>query len=146
MIKDLKILVLFLLVFCFSQAMAGTAQNYNRNLIQDVYVVTADSAKGGCWTNLKNSREYAEEKLRSKGIKTRSEPGAEYILKIFVLAFRDKTGWCVGTVQTSLETLALVDDTMPVSATVGKRSILLQAKDNLNNEVLDTISKLISDL
>ena len=27
-----------------------------------------DQAKGGCWTNLRETREYAEEKLRMKGI------------------------------------------------------------------------------
>ena len=146
MIRNLKILFPFIIAFCFNQAVAGTVANYNRNLIQDVYVFTDDSASEACWTNLKNSREYAEEKLRSKGIKTRSEAGAEYILKIDVLAFRDGTGWCVGTIQISLETLALVDTTMPVSAIVGKRRTIVQVKDNLNNDVLDMISKLVSDL
>ena len=146
MIRNLKILFPFIIAFCFSQAVAGTVANYNRNLIQDVYVIIKDAAEDGSWTNLRNSREYAEGKLRSKGIKTKSEPGAEYVLVIDVFAFRDSTGRCIGTVQTTLETLALVDDTMPVSAIVGIRQSIFQVKDNLNNDVLNVISKLVSDL
>ena len=38
--------------------------------IKSVYVSLNDFATGGCWTNLREVREYAEEKLRTKGIKT----------------------------------------------------------------------------
>ena len=37
----------------------------------EVRVELQDHATGACWTNLKEVREYAEEKFRSKGIKTR---------------------------------------------------------------------------
>ena len=32
-------------------------------------MVIDDGAKGACWTNLKEVREYAEEKLRTLGVK-----------------------------------------------------------------------------
>ena len=35
----------------------------------EVNVVLSDHATGACWTNLKEVREYAEEKLRGRGIK-----------------------------------------------------------------------------
>ena len=37
--------------------------------INDVDIQLLNDATGACWTNLKEVREYAEEKLRMKGVK-----------------------------------------------------------------------------
>ena len=61
-----------------------------RNTMQ-MAVSIRDSARGGCWTNLRESREYAEEKLRISGAKVRDktefEPNAllgSYYFEIYV--------------------------------------------------------------
>ena len=72
-----------------------------------VRVALQDNAAGACWTNLKEFREYAEEKFRSKGIKTSDTEvmdasAKQYWLSISVGASRmhkNNDGWCVGSVD-----------------------------------------------
>ena len=127
-------------------ASAWVNEKFSRNLVNDVWVLTQDEVSGGCWTNLKQSREYAEEKLRSKGYNVTAQRGSEYIFLISAVGFRDSTGWCVASITISLETLALVDDVMAVSATIGRKSGVTQIKNNINNDVTDYISDLMNDL
>ena len=76
--------------------------DYIKNL--EVRVELLDRATGACWTNLKEVREYAEEKLRTFGVKVSqteySNPKANiYWLNIHVYAHRlyeDGTGPCFG--------------------------------------------------
>ena len=78
-----------------------------RNTMQ-MAVSIRDSARGGCWTNLRESREYAEEKLRISGAKVRDKtdfkPNASlgsYYFEIYVHARRENkngTGGCQGTI------------------------------------------------
>ena len=70
----------------------------------DINVELGDGATGACWTNLKEVREYAEEKLRTAGLKVSN---VEYMIAdknsywfvINVYAYRlnkDRSGPCVG--------------------------------------------------
>ena len=65
----------FILAFMMpSLAAAEERFFFDENLTRDdlkkieVNVELADNATGACWTNLKETREYAEEKLRTFGI------------------------------------------------------------------------------
>jgi hypothetical protein len=81
---------------------ANVTTDYIKNL--EVRVVLHDNATGACWTNLKEVREYAEEKLRTFGVKVSQTEymTAEaniYWLNIIVIAqrlYKDGTGPCFG--------------------------------------------------
>ena len=70
----------------------------------DINVELGDGATGACWTNLKEAREYAEEKLRTAGLKVSNveymnADKNSYWFVINVYAYRlnkDGSGPCVG--------------------------------------------------
>lgn len=57
-------LILFLLG---NDANAWCSPDANPASVGPIGVSLSDDATGACWTNLKEAREYAEEKLRIKG-------------------------------------------------------------------------------
>ena len=80
-----------------------------------VFVDINDGARDGCWTNLREVREYVEEKLYSRGAKITSDVGVVdndvYRLYVHVLAdrmFSDGTGPCFGAIQVRLDGLKIV--------------------------------------
>ena len=63
--KHLLIILLLITGLCtsaFVQEKFLTPEN-----VGDVHVHISDRAVNGCWTNLKESREYAEEQLKMRG-------------------------------------------------------------------------------
>ena len=82
-------------------------QEFTKNMKQ-VEVLLQDDAKNACWTNLTESREYAEEKLRGLGATLyKGEDkyyGQYYALIIYVQSQRSSAGKCFGAVEISLET------------------------------------------
>jgi hypothetical protein len=113
-------------------------------------VLLENNAKGACWTNLKEVREYAEEKLRIKGIavadKIEFKPASDgyYNLALEVdgrRLYKDNTGPCVGSLSLrmigtdyfggfySYVTLARID--IPDEA----------QKDNLNRKAIEMVSE-----
>ena len=58
----MRILATILLLLLSSTAWSIELKNIKAS------VLLQDAASGGCWTNLKETREYAEEKLRMKNI------------------------------------------------------------------------------
>jgi len=70
----------------------------------DINVELGDGATGACWTNLKEAREYAEEKLRTAGLKVSdveymNADKNSYWFVITVYAYRlnkDGSGPCLG--------------------------------------------------
>ena len=67
-----------------------------------------DNATNACWTNLKESREYAEEKLRGLGATLYDNEekyyGHYYALTINVQSKRLDVGLCFGAISISLKT------------------------------------------
>jgi hypothetical protein len=59
------------------------SENANPNSIGTINVSLNDSVDGACWTNLKEVREYAEEKLRQQGYEVVSKEG-KYNFRISV--------------------------------------------------------------
>ena len=76
----------------------------------EVNVELTDHATGACWTNLKETREYAEEKLRTFGITVSdteymSTKMGHYWLTIWVSArrlYKNQSGSCLGALSFSL--------------------------------------------
>lgn len=61
--------------------------------IKNVKIVIQDQVKDGCWTNLKEVREYAEEKLRIIGLKVIDEMNSDesYYVNLGIIGVGQRT-------------------------------------------------------
>lgn len=66
-VRVMRLLFVYFLVHFASAASAETLNVYSPEQIQIGKVTLDDDAVSGCWTNLKESREYLEEQLRLNG-------------------------------------------------------------------------------
>ncbi|MDA9948796.1 hypothetical protein N9C16_05280 [Paracoccaceae bacterium] len=67
------IIALMLMIGSQAGAAVWDPNNFELRKLTSITVVLQDNASGACWTNLKEVREYAEEKLRMKGVKIDNE-------------------------------------------------------------------------
>ena len=82
--KHLLVIVLLITGLCTS-ALAKEKYLTPEN-VGDIHVHISDRAVNGCWTNLKESREYAEEQLKMRGytiseVKLLQHPDVEILMK-----------------------------------------------------------------
>jgi len=117
-----------------------------------VHVQLSDNATNGCWTNLRETREYAEEKLRSKGAKISSEPRLgdhDYRFSVSVTAYRTGGG-CVAAVQIQLYTSRFLPNLngqmIFYIAEVGFSNRLISGYPKANEAVLDYVKEFIDKL
>ena len=121
-------------------------------------------AKGGCWTKLRETREYAEEKLRMKGIAYvlpmdtyASDEYPEFhiqnfFLTITVTAQRAGESFCYGDINIRLHSYDTLNDKTFTNyeklydIVRNEGGIVLYKYGNLNNDVLDTVSRFISEV
>lgn len=134
---------------CFCEAIDS---NFKLSATKSVAVVLLDDAKDGCWTNLRETREYAEEKLRSKGAKVVPEEGYlpnSYSFLINVLSYRTTSG-CAASIGVTLETPSLVKnsngDTIIHFGIASRDGTLITGYDKANNEVLNVVKRVIDKL
>ena len=108
-----KIIAAFLIFFSVTQAQAEklSAADFT------VSIELQDNATGACWTNLKETREYAEEKLQMKGFSLGDFKKAyadknQYTLLITVTSNRNIKNYnlCEGSVNVSFETKVLIHE------------------------------------
>ncbi|MDA9822924.1 hypothetical protein N9C56_10495 [Paracoccaceae bacterium] len=135
---------------------AGSAvwdpNNFDLKKLTSIKVVLEDGASGACWTNLKEVREYAEEKLRMKGVKinndvTTSEEDYTYSFTITVNSERinnDGTGPCYGDVNAELYTFGFVNGSVHVIGAGKYDSIAFNSK-NLNQTIIEVVRRFISE-
>ena len=134
---------------CFCEAINS---NFKLSATKSVAVVLFDEAKDGCWTNLRETREYAEEKLRSKGAKVVPEevylPNS-YSFLIHVLSYRTTSG-CAASIVVNLETPSWVKNSngdMIIHYGIAYRDgTLITGYDKANNEVLNVVKRVIDNL
>ena len=125
--------------------------DYIKNL--EVRVALGDNATGACWTNLKEVREYAEEKLRTFGVKVSQNPFNDakeniYWLRIEVNAkrvYEGETGPCLGYYRLSLRGWVVINNVMHF-ATLGERAItpFISASDTFNRPVFVGLEKVFA--
>lgn len=114
-----------------------------RNL-KYIEVKINDLAEDGCWTNLRESREYAEEKLRSVGATLYNGQekiyGEYYILALQVRSRRNENmPICFGSIRVQLFTGSIINGFVHVSsAPFGTEAVFMRA-DNANNAMLQAI-------
>ena len=77
----------------------------------DVYVYIIDGATGGCWTNISESINYAEGKLKALGINVvKPQPGFPTVrqgtaLIVNASLTRHEQGWCYGGINVGFQTI-----------------------------------------
>ena len=155
MIKTLKLIFISMTLVC-SPAVAGPVvwdKDFSISDTKAIKVFLDDNAKGACWTNLRETREYAEEKVRMLGGKIDDfvlplAPERKYELNIFVHLqryFVDDTGPCYGNIRIALKTFAQVDTFFHSSEIAHFEAVLLDP-NNLNKETINAISIFFSAL
>ena len=134
---------------CFCEAINS---NFKLSATKSVAVVLFDEAKDGCWTNLRETREYAEEKLRSKGAKIVSEQRYlpnHYAFTISVLGYRTTIG-CVADMEVELITGATIEnsngDNIVHLGFAAREGRIITGYDKANNEVLNLVKRFIDEL
>ena len=135
-----------------SQAQELHDDAFRLSQIDGVRVSLLDYAKGACWTNLKEVRDYAEEKLRIKGVKINDEigmdPGKDYVLEISVAAgrlYQDGSGPCIGVAGSSLYTVAFIEGKRHI-AEIAWNASLKAEKQNFNRHTIKITAELIGKL
>lgn len=107
-----------------------------------VRVLLGDEAKNGCWTNLSESRTYAEDKLREIGFDVVSaDARADWLLYIGVASSRDG-GRCFGAVRTEAMAgarLINLPDGPITSARISENGNTFIGYQNANTLVLDLV-------
>jgi len=155
MIKLLKFIVIFVTLVC-SPAVADPVvwdKDFSIRDTKAIRVFLDDNASGACWTNLRETREYAEEKVRMLGGKIDDfdlplASERRYELNIFVHLqryFVDDTGPCYGNVRIALKTFAQID-TFFHSSEIAHFTAVLLDPNNLNEEAIKAISIFFSGL
>lgn len=152
----------FLVLFCVLMAWSAKADaqviddNFRLSEVSNVNVKLTDDATGACWTNLKEVREYAEEKLRMKGVNVlemnRGLAPFDYLktynFQILVNAgrtFDDVSGACIGYIRVQLYTFVQVNNTTPI-AIAASNIARAGHLENFNQYIIEQVSDLISEL
>ena len=126
--------------------------NFKLYDVKSIQVVLNDNAKGACWTNLKEVREYAEEKLRMQGAKINSDATTSldlntYAFRISVNSarlYKDGSGPCYGNVTTEIITYGFVNGSWHVLEAGSSKSIH-PSFTNLNQAVIGAVSDFIAE-
>lgn len=122
--------------------------------VSPIYVDIADYASGGCWTNLKEVKTYASDKIElAGGVLTESidevTTGAKGIgFIILVNARRHKNlGICYGNISVTTESFGTAPQFPDYFGlvTYSQKGLIVTDGVNFNKLVLDTVSKAIAE-
>jgi predicted butyrate kinase (DUF1464 family) len=116
----------------------------NSSSVGSITVKLYDDAENACWTNLREAREYAEEKLNIEGYNVLAE-GGEYNFQINVLGKRHNSGGCFGYVRVSIWASNYRNGVLG-GHEIGAESSVYVNHDNLNNAVIEVISWMVAEM
>ena len=119
--------------------------------IRAIYVRLADNASGACWTNLREVREFAEEKLRNSGYNVVDNIDharvPDFVFWIGVAAMRDPFETCDGSISVSVQSMAGVDRFFGVLMLAPPvNEVVSSAGENLNRRVIEAVEEMISHM
>ena len=141
-----------LIVLLMTLATQAGAEIYDASFSfkgQKFNVILHDSARGGCWTNLREAREYAEEKLRMKGAIIQKEgwDSDTFVLQINVISGRNPNAdsQCFGMIRVNIVDMRYYDKPTKRLALVSEDNFTLLQSKNLNTKVLDRISVALAE-
>ena len=140
-----KLFAAIAILFATSTGAFAIDQDFLKS-IKHVDVILDDEATNACWTNLKESREYAEEKLRGLGATLYDDEdkyfGQYYAMVINVQSKRLDIGVCFGAIAISLETGTQLNDTFHRGVLKSMVSSFTGTQ-NANNMVIDQIQSFL---
>jgi hypothetical protein len=144
LMKSIAVTVTVLLTTS-TAANAWYSESANPTSIGTISVVLQDGAKEACWTNLREVREYAEEKLKIKGFNVVEEESDGYLFKITVDAFRSDAGTCVGSYNVQISASNYRNGVIGIHV-IGSFGSYGTNQDNFNAWVIGMISKMIEEM
>ena len=132
--------VFLAILLTFSTQTSADEMTYSDLKNLKVNVLLADSAKGACWTNLTESREYAEEKLRSAGATVVLPPSVpDYVLRLNVMSRRNKAlPLCYGSLRVELLTPTMVNGRKHEALAIYS-NVIFMGQENVNTVVIKRI-------
>ena len=120
--------------------------------LKHIEVILDDKAKNACWTNLTESRQYAEEKLRGAGATLFSPDTDEKYMgeyHAFIIQVQSKRSksmpLCFGSVTVRIGTPVSVNGKNYDAMAQGYHSIFM-GKQNINNGVIESIQTFLEEL
>jgi hypothetical protein len=116
----------------------------NSSSVGSITVRLFDNAENACWTNLREAREYAEEKLNIEGYNVLAE-GGEYGFNIEVTGRRDNRGVCFGYVNVNIWALSDRNGVGGVHQ-IGSSTSAFLRQDNFNTAVIEVISQMVAEM
>jgi hypothetical protein len=114
------------------------------NSIGSIEVALGDNARNACWTNLRQAREYAEEKLVIERYDVLADDG-EYIFNISVTGGRDIRGMCIGYVEVSISAGSIHNGVVGLHF-IGEEGGTFVRPGDLNNAVIEVISTMVGQM
>ena len=138
-----------ILSFTLGLTTAVYAQKFDEDVtfedLGPVVVSPIDNATGGCWTNMKEAKNYAEGQLDMAGAKVADDiANAAISLDISVLAERVEQGYCYGT---AVVRVARFDKSWNYDTIIlfSSFTTIVVNPTNLNIAVLDLIKKAVDE-
>jgi len=130
-----------LLVIIFPTIVSGIPFNTKLsdfNDYKEVKLILQDNVNGGCWTNLKEVREYSEEKIKNSGM-TLNTSGTHFYQLVVYVSGRRFGGLCFGQINVGLYT--------PTKLWNGERGMVIikeigltpGGNDSLNMDIFNSI-------
>ena len=149
-LRNLKrswLLPVALILFLFgNNANAFYSPGANPTSVGPIEVVLEDDAEDACWTNLKETREYAEEKLRNKGYSVTTKDAAGYKFAIVVNSFRlDNRDECIYNILLQIYKNSTVAGLFGVHEIGSGGGFGIHPK-NANNAVISNVQEFIDEM
>ena len=147
-IKALAFISIFL-IFAAGKAAAQNHGNISPSQVKSVRVKLLDDAVDACWTNLSESRSYAEEKLRMAGYNViPREEDADWLFGVVVTAFRSELGNCIGSIDVTLTRMFFREagGVMVMQAAKHGTTVISNSGENINKTVIQNIQEMVNDL
>ena len=111
------------------------------------YVHMVDGATGGCWTNLKNVREYSEEKLRMRGAIVKSSwdnDSFTFFIDVVATRVENAINECIGHVGISIMDMKYFD-AQKRRADLSRTGAVFLRNGNLNNDIFDRVQDALAE-
>tara|TARA_B110000908_G_C10095565_1_gene376119 strand:- start:319 stop:768 length:450 start_codon:yes stop_codon:yes gene_type:complete len=132
-----------------TSANAWISNDFLPRNVGSVAVKISDSSDDGCWTNLREAKAYAEDKLDLAGFKIRSSKAEReyngYTLTIEVHSLGQGSGKCYGSINIEIDITNDRDGIFGFHQ-VGTSGSLFSGYDNANKNVIKHLSKFFKEL
>jgi len=143
------------IVAAFFLAQSANAEIVDNTILlsdlEPINVKVHDSATGGCWTNISETRSYAYDQLELTGVTTRANDNLLASLSegatlgIYINAFRSTNGHCIGSIDVNFEALARGKNNKFGVFVYSERQNVIQHQSNLNMPILDKVKDAIKE-